>query len=441
MEASLQEKNGKYHVVIAYKDRLGKPKRKWVTTNIDAKPGNKKKAKERRDEILAEFESGERDIADKRIENHDIMFGNYLKHWLLSRKPELEENTYDSYEHVINLIARKFTHMKLKDLQPYHIQEYYNQMYAEGKKGNTALHHHVLIKQAIDKAYEDGLIKTNIMVKVARPKKQKFVAEFYNIKELQELYECSKGDPMELIIYLASFYGLRRSEVIGLKWSNIDFENKIIMLRHKVIEVKSEILGKDKMKNNSSLRALPLIPYIEELLLQEKKKQEKNKRTCKNYYNYKYSDYICVNSVGDLLTPGFVTQHFQVILKRNNLRHIRFHDLRHSCASVLLAHGISMKHIQEWLGHSTFQITADTYSHLDFSSKISSARTISENLTMPKIFTQQPKLLDYEALTEDELDRELERLQQEKMLRQRKKQDFEMWKKTGQASAWLVFYI
>jgi len=427
MDASLQEKHGKWYVVVAYKDKLGKPKRKWVNTGVESKPGNKKKAKERKAEILAEFELGERNITDKKIESTDIMFGNYLKHWLLSRKPVLEENTYESYEHIINLISRKFKHMKLKDLQPYHIQEYYNQMYADGKTGNTALHHHVLIKQAIDRAYEDGLIKTNVMQKVARPKKQKFIAEYYNIRELQELYECCEGDPLELIIYVTSFYGLRRSEVLGLKWSNIDFENKIIVLKHKVIEVKSGIKGKDRMKNDSSFRTLPLIPYIEKLLLQERKNQEVNRRTCREFYNKRYNDYIFVNAVGDLLKPGYLTQHFQVVLKKHNLKHIRFHDLRHSCASVLLAHGISMKHIQEWLGHSTFQITADTYSHLDFRSKMSSARAITENLAMSNPYASQPKLLNYEALTEDELDRELERLQQEKMLRKRKKeQDFEM---------------
>ena len=181
------------------------------------------------------------------------------------------------------------------------------------------------------------------------------------------------------------------------------------------------------MKNDSSFRTLPLIPYIEKLLLQERKNQEVNRRTCKEFYNKRYNDYIFVNAVGNLLKPGYLTQHFQVILKRHNLKHIRFHDLRHSCASVLLAHGISMKHIQEWLGHSTFQITADTYSHLDFRSKMSSARAITENLAMTNPYASQPKLLNYEALTEDELDRELERLQQEKMLRNRKKeQDFEM---------------
>ena len=196
------------------------------------------------------------------------------------------------------------------------------------------------------------------------------------------MFDVIQGDPLELIIYIAVYYGLRRSEILGLKWSAINFKNKTIKINHKVVKIKGKgLVGTNKMKTKSSNRTLPLIPHIEKMFLEEKQKQNANKKLCGNNYNYKFSDYVCVNPFGDLYKPDFLTQHFVVIQQKYNLKHIRFHDLRHSCASLMLANKIPMKQIQEWLGHSSFQTTADIYSHLDFSSKISSANTISTALT------------------------------------------------------------
>ena len=182
------------------------------------------------------------------------------------------------------------------------------------------------------------------------------------------------------------------------------------MVKHK------GIIGKNKMKNRTSNRTLPLIPHIEEMLINEKQKQEENKKLYGNGYNKKYLDYVCVNDIGELFKPDYLTQHFVVIQQKHNLKHIRFHDLRHSCASLMLANGTPMKQIQEWLGHSTFQTTADIYTHLDYSSKISSANTISTALDFKEPINadieldisgyEQPK----ESLTGMTLDEEIEYL-------------------------------
>ena len=140
-------------------------------------------------------------------------------------------------------------------------------------------------------------------------------------------------------------------------------------------------MAEDKLKNKSSFRAFPLIPKIEDILLKVKEKQEVNKKLFNNGYCKEYLDYVFVNELGKLIRPSYITEHFALLLKKHNLRKIRFHDLRHSCASLLLANGTPMKAIQEWLGHSTFSTTADIYSHLDFSSKINSANTIKSVLS------------------------------------------------------------
>jgi integrase len=129
------------------------------------------------------------------------------------------------------------------------------------------------------------------------------------------------------------------------------------------------------------MRTLPLVPVFKEKLLKLKEQQEEYKRVCGRCYNKKYLEYICVDEMGTLISPHYLTASFPKLLEKNNLRHIRFHDLRHSCASLLLANGVPMKQIQEWLGHSDFSTTANVYAHLDYNSKLSSADAMVNGLS------------------------------------------------------------
>ena len=142
------------------------------------------------------------------------------------------------------------------------------------------------------------------------------------------------------------------------------------------IDGKSKIIQKDRTKTKSSYRSLPLVPPFEELLHRLKAKQEQNRKLCGRAYCTKYTDYIYVNEIGELVKPGYLTQRFPYILEKNGLRKIRYHDLRHSCASLLYANGVSLKEIQEWLGHSDISTTSNIYTHLNFTSKVASANAI-----------------------------------------------------------------
>ena len=210
---------------------------------------------------------------------------------------------------------------------------------------------------------------------------------------------------MSIVIHLAAYYGLRRSEVLGIRWSAIDFDKGTLSINHKVSEGiedgKHRIYTEDKLKTKSSFRTLPLIPAMRELLLEQKKKQEEYRKLFKRSYCTDYLDYVCVDEMGKLFHPNYVTGHFRLLLERYGLRKIRFHDLRHSCASLLLSQGIAMKQIQDWLGHSTFATTADIYSHLDFSSKQESAAAIAQ------AFESRPAEEDVEEeIQEDEVQEE-----------------------------------
>ena len=135
------------------------------------------------------------------------------------------------------------------------------------------------------------------------------------------------------------------------------------------------------------MRTYPLIPYIKARLLDIRAKQEEYKKLCGRSYSQEYIGYLCVDQIGELLKPGYVTSAFPKLLKKNDLRHIRFHDLRHTCAAILLANGIRMEQIQEWLGHSEIGTTSDIYGHLEFITKIASAKQMEQvfNMTMTPV--------------------------------------------------------
>ncbi len=384
--ASLQIKNNIYQVVLNYKDINGKRKQKWVSTGLSKKGNNKRLANQKMQEILADFKES---MSCSTSKTDDKLFTTYLKEWLLSVKNTIEENTYDSYKVIVNKICDYFEDKKilLNDLKPVEIQKFYTFLYSKKLTGNTVLHYHNVIRKALQTALKLDLILSNPADRVERPKKEQFIGSFYSQIELNTLFALIKYDPLKIVIYLTSFYGLRRSEVLGLKWEAFNFEDKTITIKHKAIETRKDnkrvILLKDKTKNQSSYRTLPLVDDIIVLLQEHKKQIDKNKKLCGNSYNKKYLDYICVDSMGKLFRPEYVTDHFTLIMNKNKdtLRKIRFHDLRHSCASLLLAKGIPMKEIQDWLGHSTYSTTANIYAHLEKDTKNKSANVLSNVLT------------------------------------------------------------
>ena len=323
--------------------------------------------------------------------DENILYFDYLKLWIEKVKSNLELTTYTSHLQMINSRIKTYfalNPIKLLELEPIHIQNFYDILLADGLKPTTVIRYHAIIRKSLDYAFKNDLIVNNPADKVKRPKKNIFVGSFYSENELNTLFEKSKNDPLHLVILLTAFYGLRRSEVLGLKWSAIDFENKTITIKHTIVEIKVKgkykILGKDRTKTNSSHRTLPLTDEIIVALETAKKQQKYYKRKFKKSYNTTYQEYVCLNPDGSIIKPDYVTRHFPLLLKNSVLRHIRFHDLRHSCASLLLTRNVSMKAIQEWLGHSDFSTTANVYAHLDINSKLLSAEAISSAFSFKK---------------------------------------------------------
>jgi integrase len=183
---------------------------------------------------------------------------------------------------------------------------------------------------------------------------------------MNELLDVITGIKIELAIILAAFYGLRRSEVVALKWTEIDLINRTITIKHIVtsgsLDGKLITIEKDRTKNKASRRTLPLVDTFYELWIRLKAEQELNRAMYGDSYCTDYLDYIYVDAMGERIKPGYT-----LLLKKHNLRRIRYHDLRHSCASLRLANGVGMKDVQEWLGRSDYSTTANVYPHLEFS--------------------------------------------------------------------------
>ena len=228
-------------------------------------------------------------------------------------------------------------------------------------------------------------ISSHPMDKLVVPRADRHEATFYNKDELNGLFEAFKDDKLELVVHIAAYYGLRRSEVLGLRWDAVDFINKTITIRRKIVsdydeDGKYKLFVENRLKTNSTRRTLPLIPHIEKMLLEKKESEKHFKKVCGESYDNEFDGFICRDKLGKLISPDYVTSHFKYVVTKHGLRHLRFHDLRHSCASLLLANDVPMKSIQEWLGHSNYTITANLYSHLEYNAKVISAETIARVL-------------------------------------------------------------
>ncbi len=367
-------------MVLSYPDITGKRKTKWFPTGLPVK-GNKKRAEKMLMQTRQTFEPECTPVQD------DMMFSDFLLQWLEIAKPTIALTTYASYAGMAKSIIIPYfkeRNTTLAGLKAIDIQTFYMQQ-LKRVKASSVIHYHAVIHRALKYAVKIDLISVNPADKVERPKADKFIGSFYDSDEMQALFEAAKDTLLEIPIFLGAFYGLRRSEALGLKWDAIDFQNGTITIRHTVtsctIDGKHVQVAKDTTKTKSSMRTLPLVPVFKEKLLKVKEQQAEYRRVCGKCYDNRYLEYICVDEMGTLISPHYLTAAFPKLLDKNELRRIRYHDLRHSCASLLLANGVPMKQIQEWLGHSDFSTTANVYAHLDYNSKLSSADAMAKGLS------------------------------------------------------------
>ncbi|MBD5091854.1 MAG: site-specific integrase [Clostridiales bacterium] len=373
----LQEKNGYFYIALSYKDSNGKRKEPWFATGLKVK-GNKRLAEEKLLEYRTNFDIKTGKLrTDEPEEDHSILFGDYLFNWLESIKGEVAPTTYGGYYNCITKAIRPYFNAKLITLQSITADDietfYRDKMFPKdgkkGIKGKTALRYHANIRKCLQEAFRKGLIPNNPADLVKRPKEEPFISDYYNSKQIIELLQIVRGSKIEFACYMASYYGLRRGEIIGLKWSAFDLTYDTVTIRHTVSTTSYDgvyrLVAQDRTKSKKSYRTLPIAPELKTLLVEMKTRQETNKKLLGDTYNHKYDEYVYVDDVGKIVRPDYVSQHFPIVIKKNNLKKIRFHDLRHSCATMLRHLGVKMEDIQQYLGHSNIVTTEKTYAHFE----------------------------------------------------------------------------
>ena len=303
----LAVKKNRWYAILCLRHPDGRRYDKWIATGLSY-PGNKRKA----EAMLIELR---RQHFNSHIWNAATLLSEYIPDWLKTRQKEISETTYSSYLQIANEIVRYFLNqdVRLSQISPHHIETYYQTLYERGLKSNSVLHHHALLHKALADASRKGLIAENPMEKVQRPAKGSYIPHPYTAEEMKTLFAALQGHYMEVPIKLAAYYGLRRSEVLGLRWQAIDFEQETISVEHTICEVSQavsnqKIIGRDTVKQKSSNRTLPMTPNIKALLLEYRgKHRQQNEHTA--------TDYLFTDDSGNVIRPGHISN--PVLVKKD----------------------------------------------------------------------------------------------------------------------------
>lgn len=381
MTGSLTVKNGKYYAVLNVYEN-GKRKKKWIATGL-AEKGNKRKADQFLREKLAEYERMDGTIPS------DVLFSDYVKIWLEQIERTVDPVTMQGYQitadtHILPYFAERKTLLTAVDYKM--LQEYIDVKWKNGRldgagglSPKSLRAHKNIISQALDMAVKNELIASNPFQFVTMPPLVRYESSFYNDKQIRELFAALRDEPILPMIKIAALYGLRRSELLGLQWDSIDFEQCTMTIRHTVSKV-TKVIAKDKTKTKSSYRTFPLSPEALEIFKNARCLEQENRLAFGR--EYIENDYVFKWADGHQYSPDYLTHRFNDLLKKNNLPHIRFHELRHSCASILIANGWTLKDVKEWLGHSDIQMTANIYSHLEIGRKAEIAASLGDKFEL-----------------------------------------------------------
>jgi len=329
MTGSLQIKKDKYYMVLNTVDANGKRKPKWIATGLDVK-GNKKRAEKLLRETLAEYEK----VCSN--PSAQMLFSDWVQLWLCDVEKRVDAVTFQGYAAVTRVhITPYFSDSGVtlaginRNLLQAYVDEKSNGGRTDGSGGLSPAsirHHRNVLNQSLKLAVRNGLLPSNPCEGLRLPKMVRPEFSFYNAEQLQTLLTAIRDEPLYPMVKVTAVYGLRRSELLGLKWDSIDFNANTLSIRHTVVQQKITV-RKDKTKNAASRRSFPLVPDVRKLLLDLREREKENRRLFGKAYID--SDYIFKWDDGQLYEPHYVSAKFSKLLAQYNLPHIRFHELRH----------------------------------------------------------------------------------------------------------------
>lgn len=342
-----------YYVTMDYgRDRDGKRQKRYVTfSNLAAA---------RR--ALRDFEMEK--TSQNIVVPTKITVGQWLERWMKEIMiPNRAETTIYSYQKIIdNHLEPILGDIYLQELSPRDIQHYYARMKMnENLSSNTIRHHHDLLSCALRMAVKQELILRNPVERVDPPRAVYTEMRYYGPEDLKRLCEAVDGTWMETVVKLAGYLGLRREEICGLRWSNVDFKKRKIHICEARTAAGANVVQKET-KNRSSTRTLYMTDEIRDVLRQEQKRQQKARKELGD--RYEDSGFVSVNRWGQAHSPNLVSLAFGRVIARAGLPKITLHGLRHTFATLASAQGAPMFDISKALGHSTPTTTGRIYTHL-----------------------------------------------------------------------------
>ena len=359
MRGSVRKKGNSYYIRY-YKD--GKQ-----IERIGGK--TKKEAETKLNEILYKLENGY-------TISSDMLISDYLEMWLEDYiKDVRSDNTYIKYKNICDkYITPVIGNTKLSELKVIHIEKLIRDFRKEGLNPTSIQNYYGVIRTALNKAVKLQLLNDNPCKFVDTPKRSKFKANILSVKEFYLIYDKLNAEFYEDYIFKLALdisleTGLRRGEMCGLTWKDIDFKNKCIHVRQALIRVNNTYTI-SSLKTESSYRSLPISDILLDKLEAHQKRQKVNKLKYgeayfKNIFNNKGYDLVFTWENGRFIIPSNFLQRLKRMLDYCDItKNIRWHDLRHTNATLLLEGGANMKTVQERLGHSLMQTTSDTYAHV-----------------------------------------------------------------------------
>ena len=349
---SLHDDKGTWVVrARVYDPATGKTKQRSKSTGLKA-PGNKRAATRKKDEIVAQWERE----ANAGVVNGDPFFSEYVEKWLAWKK-DVKENTLKSYRDYADVhILPALGGLKIRQVSMVHLNTFYERL-LEKVSPSSARKIHVVVSGAMWLAKCDGVIADNHAKDIKFPKAKKFEGSAYSPEQVAQLLKAAEKEkePLRAAVVLGVCYGLRRSEIVGLRWSDIDFEKGTLTVRNTVTQNGKLRLEGESTKTSKSNRTLALlattVPYLKRL-------QDQQER------NGLILDKVCAWPKGDKpVRPDYLTRQVPALMRKEGLPQMRLHDLRHT-AATLLATKASPKQVQEFLGHDNISTTMNIYTHL-----------------------------------------------------------------------------
>ena len=379
---SLQQRGGIYRMMARMSDPDSLMRQKSKSTGIKVDGKNQKETRQNRQQAEIMLAKWLNELGTEQAVESEKLFIFCLEEWLERKKRRVRVDTFEAYQGYYERHIKPYFEpkkLKLSEVTPRIIQRYIDQKEKEGQAPGSIVKHLVILngvfKEAL--AFQETSYNPCANVTVTRSE-EPYHGTAYELADAKKLLQAIEGDAIEPAVYLSLYLGLRRSEVVGLRWKDVDFEKNVVHVRNTVVRVKT-ISELEKTKSRASKRDLYLPNGLKTYLLAWKEKVNTNRKL----FGEAYTDcgHVCQWPDGKSYTPDYVSMRFRKVLVQNGLPPIRFHDLRHTAGSLLVNQGQSIKQVQEFLGHEKASTTLDIYTHLSFESKIDTAQKLDELLS------------------------------------------------------------